>query len=102
MCGSCSDPHSCAGAAGVHPTGSSRPRMGSSLLLGPLLSGERGAYNGSNVHHRGENPNVKSKSPISGMSNVKVIYDTFTRTTTRVAREDSLIGETKALDAQTG
>jgi hypothetical protein len=33
---------------------------------------------------------------------VKVVYDTFPRTTTRVAHEGSLIGGTKALDTQAG
>jgi hypothetical protein len=82
--------------------GSSCPRTGSSLLLGPLLSGKRGAYNGSNVHHRGENSNAESKSPLPGVPNVEVVCDTSPRTTTRVAHGGSLIGGTKALDAQAG
>jgi hypothetical protein len=74
--------------------------MESSLLLSLVQSGKRGACNGSNVHHCGENSNVKSKSPIPDVPNVKVVYDTFPETTTRVAHGGSLIGETKALDAQ--
>jgi hypothetical protein len=35
-------------------------------------------------------------------STVKVVYNTFPETTTRVAREDSLIGGTKTLNAQAG
>jgi hypothetical protein len=61
------------------------PRMGSSLLLSPLLlaRGMRGTCNGSNVHHCGENSNVKSKMPLPGAPNVKKIYDTSPGTTTR-------------------
>jgi hypothetical protein len=63
VCGSCSNPHGCVGITGVHPVGLSHSRMGGSLLLSPLLSGKRGACNGSNVHHHGENLNAESKSP---------------------------------------
>jgi hypothetical protein len=96
------DPHGCAGTAGIHPAGSSRPTMGSSLLLDPLLRGKRGACNGLNVHHHGENSNTKSKSPLPGAPNVKVVYNTSPRITTRVERGGSLIGGTKALDAKAG
>jgi hypothetical protein len=82
--------------------GLSRPRTGSSLLLGPLLSGKRGACNGSNVYHHGKNSNVKSKNPLPGAPNVGVVYDTSPETTTRVAHRGSLIGGTKALDIQAG
>jgi hypothetical protein len=76
--GSCECHHCCGGTAGVPLVGLSYPRMGSSLLLSPLLiaRGTRGAYNGSNVHHHGENLNAKSKSPIPGAPNIKVVYDT--------------------------
>jgi hypothetical protein len=67
-----------------------------------LLTGMRGACNGSNVHHRGENSNSKSKSPIPGASNIKVVYDTSPGTTTRVAHGGSLIGGTKPLYTQAG
>jgi hypothetical protein len=76
--------------------------MGSSLLLSPLLRGMRGSYNGSNVHHHGENSNAKSKSPLPGVPNVKVVYDISLETTTIVAHRGSLIGGTRALDAQEG
>jgi hypothetical protein len=62
------------------------------------LSGKRGACNGSNIHDHGENSNIKSKSPLPGTRNVKVVYDTSTGTTTRVAHGGSLIGGTKALN----
>jgi hypothetical protein len=88
------------GAAGIRSSGSSRPRMGSSLLLSPLLNGKRGAYNGSNVHHGGENSNVKGKIPIPSAPNVEVVCDTFLGSTTRVACRGSLIGWNKALNAQ--
>jgi hypothetical protein len=55
-----------------------------------------------NVHHHGENSNVKSKSPLPGMPNVEVVYDASPGTTTRVADRGSLIGGTNALDAQAG
>jgi hypothetical protein len=48
------------------------------------------------------NPHVKSKSPLPSMPNIELIYDTSPRTTTRAARRGSLIGGTKALDAQAG
>jgi hypothetical protein len=102
VCGCCSDPYGCADVMGVHLARSSHPRIGSSLLLGPLLSGKRGACNGSNVHHRGENSNVKRKSPLHGMPNVKVVCDTSLGTTTRAVHRGSLIRGTKALDAQAG
>jgi hypothetical protein len=89
-----------AGVAGVHPTGSSRHRTRSSLLLGPLLNGKKGACNGSNVHHGGENSNVKSKNHLPSMPNIEVVCDTSPGTTTRVAHKGSLIGGTKALDDQ--
>jgi hypothetical protein len=66
------------------------------------VSKTRGGCNGSNVHHRGENSNVKSKRPFAGAPNVKVVYDTSPITNTRAAREGSLIGGTKALNAQVG
>jgi hypothetical protein len=76
--------------------------MGSSLLVGPLLSGKRGACNGLNAHHGGENSNVKIKSPLPGTINIEVVCDTSPGTTARVAHGGSLIGGTKALDAQAG
>jgi hypothetical protein len=82
--------------------GSSRPRMGRSLLLSLLLSRERGDCNESNVHHIGENSNVKSKKSLPGALNVEVVYDTSPEITTRVAQGSLLIRGTKALDAQVG
>jgi hypothetical protein len=82
--------------------GSSHPRMGSSLLLSPLLSGKSGAFNGSNVHHGGENLNAESKNRLPRTPNVKVVCDTSPDATTRAAQRVSLIGGTKALDAQAG
>jgi hypothetical protein len=102
--GSGSGHHSRGGITGVRLAGPSHPRAGSSLLLGPLLRarGTRGACNGMNVHHCGENSNIKNKSPLPVTPNIKVVYDTSPRTTTRVDRGGSLIGGTKALDAQVG
>jgi hypothetical protein len=53
--------------------GLSYPRTESSLLLSPLLMARemRGSYNGSNVHHRGQNSNVKSKSTLPDAPNVE-------------------------------
>jgi hypothetical protein len=84
---------SCGGATGVHLVGSSHPRIGSSHLLGPLLMvrGTRGACNGLNVHHCGENSNVKSKSSLPGAPSVKVVYDTSPGTTIRAAHGGSLL-----------
>jgi hypothetical protein len=82
--------------------GSSHPRTGSSLLLGPLLSGKSRACNGSNVHHGGENLNTESKSPLRGASNVEVVCDTSPGATTRAAHRGLLIEGIKALDAQVG
>jgi hypothetical protein len=48
------------------------------------------------------NSNVKSKSPLLGTPNVEVVYDTSPGTTTRVTSGGSLIGWTKALNAQVG
>jgi hypothetical protein len=58
---SCGGHHGCGTIAGVRPTGSPHPRMGSSLLLSPLLMarGTRGACNGSNVYHHGETQTLK-------------------------------------------
>jgi hypothetical protein len=92
--------HNYGGAAGVRPAEASHPRTGSSILLSLLPRGTRGACNGSNDHDRGENLNAKSKSPLPGAPNIDVVYDTLPETTTRVAYGGSLIGETKALDAQ--
>jgi hypothetical protein len=77
----------------VCPAGTSRPRMGSSLLTSPLLMvrGTRGVCNGSNIHHCAKNLNVKSKSPLPGVPNVEVIYDTSPRTLTRAVRGGSLL-----------
>jgi hypothetical protein len=90
VCSSCSDPRGCVGTVGIHPTRSSRPRTRSSLLLDHMLSGRRGACNGSNVHHDGENSNVKSKNPLPSAPNVEVICDTSLGTTARVTRRGFL------------
>jgi hypothetical protein len=46
------------------------------------------------------NPNAKSKNPLPRAPNVEVVYDISPGTTTRVAREGSLIEGTKTLDDQ--
>jgi hypothetical protein len=65
--------------------------MASSVMLSPLLRGMIGACNGLNVHHRGENPDGQSKSPLPSAPNGEVVYDTSLGTSTGTARGGSLM-----------